>query len=422
MPQADGTYDYFTTDGQYVRSWARDIGDFLKPTDVIQQALDILVPPANAAPAPPPPPVDEPPLRINIFGLPPQPEPVPEVNYPEVNAVPDYTYTPPPAATESDVTPGYNYQPPPAWVPPEYVRLPNNEYMNPMNNVVYDSAGNVTRVEATTPTPTPPSTTPGGDMTIAPPSTDTGPTGPTTITPIGPGGDVAGPTVVAPPAPVVPVDITQPQPPYDYIDSSTVVPPAPPPPPPPPPSPEPPPAPPPPAPPPPPPVTPEVPYVPPYVPPEEPPTGPRTYGPIDYINIPSLPTGGLVYPGVNPGFVLGAVKPAYPGSESYEQQYYWGQQPYFYQMSDLARYNQPPGGLPPRPQAPTPWWAQEYTAGQFPTYGEDLTAPIAPLPGTPQPISYGTMSGSYQPPALTTMPPAIPPDQLVSLPPIYYTR
>lgn len=123
-----------------------------------------------------------------------------------------------------------------------------------------------------------------------------------------------------------------------------------------------------------------MPYVPPYVPPvTPPPTGPR-YGPITPPNVNPLFLEPLPYPGVNPGFVLGAVRPAYQTQQPYQQQFYWGAQPYFYQMEDLARYNQIPGGLPPPEYQPTPYYAQP-AAYQLPIYGPGMSI-IPPTTGT----------------------------------------
>jgi hypothetical protein len=80
---------------------------------------------------------------------------------------------------------------------------------------------------------------------------------------------------------------------------------------------------------------------------------------------------GLVNPGVNPGEVLGAIRPAYQTTQPYQQQYYWGQQPYFAQRSDLVNYNQIPGGLPPPDYQPTPWFAQP-AAYELPVYGPGM--------------------------------------------------
>jgi len=126
----------------------------------------------------------------------------------------------------------------------------------------------------------------------------------------------------------------------------------------------------------------EPPYVPPYIPPEEPPPGPGGYGPIPPPNVNPIFLEPLAYPGVNPGFVLGAVRPAYEATAPYQQRYYWGAQPYFRYMEDLANYNVIPGGLPPRPEQPMPWWAQP-VAYQLPTYGPNMEI-IPPTRGAPR--------------------------------------
>jgi len=90
------------------------------------------------------------------------------------------------------------------------------------------------------------------------------------------------------------------------------------------------------------------------------------------VTVPGIDLKPLPYPGVNPGYVLGAVRPAYQTTQPYQQQFYWGQQPYFYQMQDLARYNQIPGGLPAAETQPVPYYAQP-AAYELPIYGPDMT-------------------------------------------------
>ena len=47
----------------------------------------------------------------------------------------------------------------------------------------------------------------------------------------------------------------------------------------------------------------------------------------------------LQYPGVNPGLVGAAIRPAYATTSPVQSQYYWGRQPYFAYTEDLDRYN-----------------------------------------------------------------------------------
>ena len=67
------------------------------------------------------------------------------------------------------------------------------------------------------------------------------------------------------------------------------------------------------------------------------PTTPTDTGPF----VPTTPgqVGKLVYPGLNPGFVQAGIRPAYQTSSPVQSQYAWTQQPYFYDMRDLMRYN-----------------------------------------------------------------------------------
>jgi hypothetical protein len=79
----------------------------------------------------------------------------------------------------------------------------------------------------------------------------------------------------------------------------------------------------------------------------------------------------LQYPGVNPGLVGGAVRPAYQTTSPVQSQYYWGRQPYFAYTEDLANYNQV--AMPSQPWGQQQgYFEQPLALPQIPVYGENM--------------------------------------------------
>jgi len=97
--------------------------------------------------------------------------------------------------------------------------------------------------------------------------------------------------------------------------------------------------------------------------------------------IPTYLGGGLVNPGVNPGFLVTAVNPPrYQTTNPYQSQYYWGQHPYMQNMSDLANYN----AVPAAPATPFGLQAgPNFDWNQYLTQLAQTSAgPVAPASGT----------------------------------------
>jgi hypothetical protein len=79
----------------------------------------------------------------------------------------------------------------------------------------------------------------------------------------------------------------------------------------------------------------------------------------------------LQYPGVNPGLVGAAVRPAYETTSPVQSQYYWGRQPYFAYTSDLANYNQV--AMPTTPFGiQQGYFEQPLALPEIPVYGENM--------------------------------------------------
>jgi hypothetical protein len=79
----------------------------------------------------------------------------------------------------------------------------------------------------------------------------------------------------------------------------------------------------------------------------------------------------LQYPGVNPGLVGAAVRPAYETTSPVQSQYYWGRQPYFAYTDDLANYNQV--AMPTTPFGiQQGYFEQPLALPQIPVYGENM--------------------------------------------------
>ena len=89
----------------------------------------------------------------------------------------------------------------------------------------------------------------------------------------------------------------------------------------------------------------------------------------------------LQYPGVNPGLVGAAVRPAYETTSPVQSRYYWGRQPYFAQVEDLANYNQVP--MPAQPFGiQQGYFEQPLALPSIPVYGENMF--IQPQQAAPQ--------------------------------------
>ena len=98
--------------------------------------------------------------------------------------------------------------------------------------------------------------------------------------------------------------------------------------------------------------------------------------------IPHFAGGGLVDPGLNPGWLVTAVNPPmYHTTNPYQSQYYWGQHPHMQTASDLANYNAVP-------EAPAqPFGLQAGPNFNWNQYLTQLAAtpagPVAPVSGKP---------------------------------------
>jgi hypothetical protein len=95
--------------------------------------------------------------------------------------------------------------------------------------------------------------------------------------------------------------------------------------------------------------------------------------------IPYFDGGGLVNPGLNPGYLVTAVNPPmYQTTNPYQSQYYWGQHPYMQSQADLPYYNDVP-------EAPAvPFGLQAGPNFDWNQYLSQLAAtPVGPVaPGT----------------------------------------
>ena len=89
----------------------------------------------------------------------------------------------------------------------------------------------------------------------------------------------------------------------------------------------------------------------------------------------------LQNPGLNPGLVGAGIRPAYDTSSPVQSQYYWGRQPFFNTVDDLAKYNQVPQAQQ------QPWGIQQGNFEQpvdyaaLNTYGPNMfmNAPAVPI-------------------------------------------
>lgn len=110
----------------------------------------------------------------------------------------------------------------------------------------------------------------------------------------------------------------------------------------------------------------------------------------------------LAYPGMNPGFMLAGVQPAYQTTSPVQSQYYWGSQPFMQTTADLANYNQVP--MPAQPfglqqgffETPQPYGAgvPVYDQNMFPVAPATRMAPQAGVYNLPEPAM---MQNTQQP-------------------------
>lgn len=147
--------------------------------------------------------------------------------------------------------------------------------------------------------------------------------------------------------------------------------------------------------------------------PTVPPTMPRSG--YNYNFTPAPPnerwTQDLQYPGVNPGLVGAAVRPAYATTSPVQAQYYWGRQPYFAYTEDLANYNQV--AMPTTPFGiQQGFFERPVDYSQLGTYGANMMPfqAAAPAQAYAAPMTYApaVMPGAIYPSPLESIRPVAP--------------
>jgi hypothetical protein len=89
--------------------------------------------------------------------------------------------------------------------------------------------------------------------------------------------------------------------------------------------------------------------------------------------LPNL-AGGLVNPGLNPGWMNQGVQPMYGTTSPVQSQYYWGGHPYMPDYASLQNYN----NVPAAPAVP---WGLQQMSGPLTSYlpqGFGGTTPVVP--------------------------------------------